>query len=160
MWHFKAIFSLLWWSGTKSAVSPRSACGKPIANDRKSNSTTQGKTAQQEKRNGLLTHAITQWKCCAEQKKADRAHTVWFCSYKTLIKTVNLISNDQNRIVGGLGQRQWWLTETRYKGTFGDAGNIPYLDSVVGYTGNHRYVKTHQNIHMHTTVHKLNLNKT
>lgn len=157
MWHFKATLILLWWSGTKPAVSSRSACGKPIANEQKINSTTQGKTAQQDKRDGLLIHAITQWKAVLSESR-QTAHTVWFCSYKTLGWSISsLMIKTGLPVAWARGSDDWQRRGTRELLEMRETFRILILLLVTQVTtGMLKLIR----MYMHTTVRKLNLNKT
>lgn len=145
MWHLKAILILLWWSGTKPAVSPRSACGKPIANEQKIQFYhAREDCSARQKVWTTDTHYNTMKTLC--WAKEGRQHTLQLCSYKTLRWSTSSLKIKTGLLVAwARGSDDWQRRGTRE--LFGDAGNIPYLDSVGGYTGNHRYVKTHQNIH-------------
>lgn len=130
---------------------------KPIANEQKINSTTQGKTAQQDKRDGLLIHAITQWKAVLSESR-QTAHTVWFCSYKTLGWSISsLMIKTGLPVAWARGSDDWQRRGTTELLEMPETFRILILLLVTQVTtGMLKLIR----MYMHTTVPKLNLNKT
>lgn len=157
MWHLKAILILLWWSRTKPAVSPRSACGKPIANEQKIQFYhAREDCSARQKEWTTDTHYNTMKTLCWANE--GRQHTLQLCSYKTLRwSTSSLKIKTRLLVAWARGSDDWQRRGTRELLEMQETFHILILLVVTQVTiGMSKLIR----IYMHTTVPKLNLNKT